>query len=346
MTPAPRSALPPAHAPSHDRPRSSRTVLAGQARLASILTARDRWLLWMLYEHRVLTTAHIASLAFTAPRRATRRLLRLHEAGVIDRFRPRRPVGTAPWHWILAPAGAAVLAAEHGLDVRELRWRHDRALGLAHSLHLNHDVGVADWFTTLATHPGPGVLTAWWSQTRCARLWGDLARPDGYGRLNPITPDTTTRPKAGGLEFFLEYDCGTESLTQLSRKLDGYANLAAATGITTPLLIWLPTGAREAAARTALAATAIGLDRPDTVPIATAAADHTPGAGPAGTGWLPLHPPPARPGHRIALTRLTTAWPHLPLTLAPASDAAKGAAVDRRVVLPPPPPRPPRHGRL
>ncbi|MBF6175198.1 replication-relaxation family protein [Nocardia blacklockiae] len=344
MTPTPRSAPPTTHAPAHDRPRSARPVLAGQARLAGILTARDRWLLWMLYEHRVLTTTHIAALAFTAPRRATRRLLRLHEAGVIDRFRPRRPVGTAPWHWILAPAGAAVLAAEHGLDMRELRWRHDRALGLAHSLHLDHDIGVADWFTTLATHPEP-VLTAWWSQTRCARLWGDLSRPDGYGRLDPI-PGTNARRDAGALEFFLEYDCGTESLTQLSRKLDGYANLAAATGITTPLLIWLPTGAREVTARATLAATAAGLEHPDTVPIATAAADHTPATGPAETVWLPLHPPPARPGHRITLTHLTTAWPHLSLTPAPASEAESGTAVDRRVALPPPPPRPPQHGRL
>ncbi|MFJ1460983.1 replication-relaxation family protein [Nocardia sp. N2S4-5] len=339
MTPVPRSAPPLPHAPVHDGTRSAGPVLAGQARLSGILTVRDRWLLWMLYEHRVLTTAHIAALAFTATRRATRRLLRLHEAGVLDRFRPRRPVGTAPWHWILAPAGAAVLAAEHGLDVRELRWRHDRALAVAHSLHLDHDIGVADWFTTLAIHPGPATLTAWWSHTRCARLWGDLARPDGYGRLEATTP------VAGGVEFFLEYDRGTESLTQLSRKLDGYANLAAATGITTPLLIWLPTSTREAAARTALAATASGLDHPDTVPIATAA-DHNPAAGPAGPVWLPLHPPPARPGHRTTLTRLTAAWPHLPLTPAPASNAEGGTAVDRRVIIPPPPPRPPRPGRL
>ncbi|WP_253260223.1 replication-relaxation family protein, partial [Nocardia farcinica] len=72
---------------------------------------------------------------------------------MIDRFRPRRLVGSAAWHWILAPTGAAVLAAEHGLDLRELRWRHDRALAAAHSLHLDHDIGVADWVTALATDP-------------------------------------------------------------------------------------------------------------------------------------------------------------------------------------------------
>ena len=40
------------------------------AALAARLTARDRWLLRMLHEHRVLTTTHITQLAFgTTPRR-------------------------------------------------------------------------------------------------------------------------------------------------------------------------------------------------------------------------------------------------------------------------------------
>ncbi|NQE91713.1 replication-relaxation family protein [Nocardia terpenica] len=319
-------------------PAPRRAVPAGQAALATVLTGRDRWLLWMLYEHRVLTTTQIAALAFTADRRASRRLQTLHQTGVIDRFRPRRLVGTAPWHWILAPAGAAVLAGEHGLDIRELRWRHDRALALAHSLRLRHDVAVNDWFTDLATtSPTQGVLTAWWSHTRCTRLWGDLARPDGYGRLDP------TQPGLPGVEFFLEYDCGTESLTQVCGKLAGYANLATATGITTPLLLWLPTSGREAAARTALHATAAALPDPATVPIATAAADYTAAAetDPAGPVWLPLHPPAASGGRtRLALHRLTTAWPQPTGTTGP--DNTENPAADRRTVLPPPPPRPPR----
>jgi hypothetical protein len=294
----------------------------------------------MLYEHRVLTTTQISTLAFPATRRATRRLLTLHQARVIDRFRPRRPVGTAPWHWILAPAGATVLAAEHGLDQRELRWRHDRALALAHSLHLDHDIGVNDWFTTLATTPSQLTLTAWWSQTRCARLWGDLAHPDGYGRLTPASPGP------GGLEFFLEFDRGTESLTQVSAKLNGYEQLAAATGITTPLLLWLPTARREATARTALRRTLTGAQHPGSVPIATATADHTPDTGPAGPVWLPLHPTPTptQPGPRITLTRLAATWPHRHPDPAPASD--EGTVPDRRVVLGPPPPHPPREGKL
>ncbi len=324
--------------PRPSGPSASARSLSRQADLAAMLTGRDRWLLWMLYEHRVLTTTQISTLAFTATRRASRRLLTLHDNQVIDRFRPRRDLGTAPWHWILAPAGAAVLAGEHGLDVRELRWRHDRTLALAHSLRLNHDIGVHDWFTRLATRPASEMtLTAWWSPTRCARLWGDLARPDAYGRLDPA------RPGQRGLEFFLEYDCGTEPLTRVCSKLTGYAELAAATGITTPLLLWLPTTRREATARTALRAAAAALSAPDTVPIATAAADYAT-TGPDGPVWLPLHPPATARQPRLTLHQLTAAWPQLPDTNGSAFDIAS-PAVDPRTVLPPPPPRPPRDAR-
>ena len=58
------------------------------AALAARLTARDRWLLRMLHEHRVLTTTHITQLAFGTTRAATARLLALYQLRAIDRFRP------------------------------------------------------------------------------------------------------------------------------------------------------------------------------------------------------------------------------------------------------------------
>jgi hypothetical protein len=80
------------------------------------------------------------------------------------------------------------------------------------------------------------------------------------------------------VDFFLEYDRGTEDLGRLAGKLDGYAELAAASGIATPVLLWLPGPSREAAVRQAIG------EPP--VPVATA----TPGVGgahPAGPVWLP-----------------------------------------------------------
>src|ERR1700730_19328362 len=82
------------------------------AALAARLTARDRWLLRMLHEHRVLTTTQITELAFGTTRAATARLLTLYTHQAIDRFRPLARTGSAPWHFVLGPAGAHVLAAD------------------------------------------------------------------------------------------------------------------------------------------------------------------------------------------------------------------------------------------
>ena len=64
---------------------------------------------------------------------------------------------------------------------------------------------------------GNAALTCWWSERRCAALWGDLARPDGYGQWTEHTPagPVTT-------DFFLEYDTGSENLHRVAAKLTGY----------------------------------------------------------------------------------------------------------------------------
>ncbi|MFE3444983.1 replication-relaxation family protein [Nocardia sp. NPDC059180] len=320
------------------RPARRSATLPGSehAALAMRLTRRDRWILRMLHEHRVLTTPQLAVLAFPTLKIARRRLLLLHRAAVIDRFRPFRAAGSAPAHWVLAPAGAAVLAAEIGVDVRDLAYRSERAVAIAHSLSLAHTVGVNDWFTRLANrHHQDSGLTAWWSETRCQRLWGDLTRPDGYGRYTH---------RGHTLDFFLEYDLGSENTGQVTRKLHGYAELARTTGITTPLLIWTPSADRETHLRHALTISHRNLPEPGAVPVATAAADllhHvSPSASPADRVWLPLES--AATG-RLRLHQLAAAWPHL--TVAPQQNTATTTdSLDPgpHQLLPAPPPLPPR----
>src|SRR5439155_1651550 len=90
--------------------------------------------------------------------------------------------------------------------------RHEDAIGIAHSLRLAHTVGVNGFFTTLiALSRRPGArarLTAWWSELRCGRLFGDMVRPDAYGRW---------REDGQQIEFFLEFDFGTEDLATLGK---------------------------------------------------------------------------------------------------------------------------------
>ncbi|WP_225732217.1 MULTISPECIES: replication-relaxation family protein [unclassified Nocardia] len=301
------------------------------ARLVQCLTERDRWILRMCHEHRVLTTPQLAALGFASQNLARRRLAALHRYLVLDRFRPLREVGSAPAHWVLAPAGAAVLAAEAGVEVKDLGYRSDRALAVAHSLHLAHTLGTNEWFTALATDIGgtpAGTLLAWWSEARCRALWGDLARPDGYARY--------TRDRAC-LDFFLEYDLGTMALSTVAAKLHGYADLARSSAVITPVLLWLPTVAREAAARQKLHEVWTGLPDPGAVPVATAAAEllDPAAASPATRVWLPLDP--AATGGRVELHRLPAAWPHVP---APPS-TVPDPPTSRHAILTPPPPRPP-----
>ncbi len=299
----------------------ARNTAEHQAELAPRLTPRDHWILAMVHEHRVLTASQITDMAFPSFRSGRQRLRELYLWGVLDRFQPYQAVGSSPMHYVLGPAGAAVLAAVHGIDPRELGYRHDRAFGIAHNLRLAHTVGVNEWFAALVTaahHPDRNdghmsTVDAWWSEARCARHFGDLVRPDAYGCWN--TPDRR-------IEFFLEFDLGTEALTRVAAKLAGYAALAAATRITTPLLVWLPTTRREAGARVALHRAWRDLDQPDTVPIATAAAIRL-APQPAGSGgappspadpvWLPLHYAGlVTGGPRMPLHRLSQVWPHVP----------------------------------
>jgi hypothetical protein len=258
-------------------------------RLAGRLTDRDRMLCRLLHEHRVLTTGQLADLAFPNTDTAEHRLVILHRLGIVDRFRPHRRHGSAPYHYVLGPTGAVLLAAEQGITVSQLGWRRDRVLGLATSQHLAHLVGVNGFFSALARaarrQPG-AVLVAWWPAQRCAARWGSLIRPDAYGRWR--------QQGVGEVDFFLEYDRGTEPTARLAAKLTGYADLAQVTGIATLLLVWLPTPAREAAARRVLLHPAVR--------VATAA-PRTP-QGPAEAVWLPV----GGDGPRRPLAALADAW--------------------------------------
>jgi hypothetical protein len=258
------------------------------AALAGQLTGRDRQLCRLLAEHRVLTTPQLVELAFPSRNAAEHRLTILHRLGVVDRFRPHHTPGSAPYHYLLGPLGAALLAAQHEQDPPQVGYRRDRTLALAHSQRLQHLLGVNGFFTALAAAARgqpDAALEVWWSEQRCAARWGQLVRPDGYGRW---------REHQQRVDFFLEYDRGSEPHQRLAGKLPGYLELAHATGITTPLLLWLPTPARETAARQALAGAGL--------PVATATPhpDHTP----AGPLWLPLH----TSGPRRRLVQLAATW--------------------------------------
>jgi len=95
------------------------------------LTDRDRLLGRLLNEHRVLTTSQVADVGLTGDRRARMRLGELYDLAIVDRVRPRAQVGWAPNRWVLGPVGAALVAAERGIETADLDWRKGMLSDLA-----------------------------------------------------------------------------------------------------------------------------------------------------------------------------------------------------------------------
>jgi Replication-relaxation len=251
------------------------------------LTERDRLLCRLLDEHRVLTTAQVADVGFSGERRARMRLSELYALDVLDRFRPQAWKASAPYHWVLGPLGAALVAAEAGRDVGNLSWRRSLARDLAASQRLAHLVGTNGFFTALLSAARTSAdceLSQWWSERRCAREWGEVVRPDGYG----VWHEGVT-----SLPFLYEHDNGTERLERLRAKLEGYARLATAAGHPNWVLFTFPSPRREHEARRVLS-------HPG-VPVATSA--RLPGFAPDGPVWAPA----ATDGGRVRLRELATA---------------------------------------
>jgi Replication-relaxation len=303
---------------------SSRLFAAGGARVsgrvsdeallavAAHLTDRDRCLVRLVGEHRVLTTGQLAAAGFGSVITARHRLAVLVKIGVLRRFRPHREAGSAPWHHLLGPAGAAMLGAE---DADDRKWlaavRADRQVALARSQRLAHLTGVNWFFVSLVAHAraadGRAELQLWLNEAAaaewlCSRVFtrftvADLPHPDGLG----VWAD-----HGRVVTFVLEYDTGMEHLPQLTAKLPGYGQLAktlADADRTCPLLLFcFPSPRREQTARTALAACYDAA----ALRIATTAINPQE-TSPARPVWLPLQDRWAE--GRVALCALDTAIP-------------------------------------
>jgi hypothetical protein len=224
------------------RPRSSALMLDS----ASTTTQRDLHLCLDLFEHRVLTSQQIFELHFPSLRRAQRRLLLLQQRGIVDRFRPFRPTGSHPWHYVLGPIGLEIVASARGLDHKKLGISRDRLRAVAYSPRLPHLIEVNGFFSRLARRcriVGGLELVEWWSERRCVSEWGGIVRPDGLGQLRQAGLD---------VRFFLELDRGTEPLSALEEKLARYARVSRFSDSPSTLLFVFPTERREIEARRVL----------------------------------------------------------------------------------------------
>jgi hypothetical protein len=244
------------------------------AALAGRLTSRDRRLCRLLWEHRVLTSHQLTQLAFEHLDTAEDRLRTLTHLQVLDRFRPRRDTGSAPYHYVLGPLGAAVLAAGRGSTVTELGYRRATTLAIAHHPHLAELVAVNGLFCALAGHARrhPDTeLVVWLSQRDCQAKWGRVIQAHGFGRW---------RDHHREVGFFLHHHPQQQPIKSMIGVSADYDALvqAAPQLATNLLLVWLSRLDQET--------TLHRLVPPRSYVVATATPHH--GADPAEAIWWPL----------------------------------------------------------
>lgn len=261
----------------------------------SRLTPRDRLVLDLVAEHRVLTTWQLLALAFPSEARAQRRLRELTELGVLFRTQPHRAAGgSTPFHYLLGYRGAELLAARQDSAVPRPAVHAQRITRVLESPTLRHLLGANQFFADLTgfarglraglvpLSDGEG-LRAWHSEAWVREHHNVVVQPDGFG---------VWRQHGASLGFYLEHDTGSESLRIVADKLDRYTGardtgrygdaLSTARLLRGMVLFWVASARRERNLRRALAAKSCP------VPIATAARDYGDPDGPAGEVWLLL----------------------------------------------------------
>lgn len=243
--------------------------------LARRLTPRDREIVHAIAQLGVLTPPQVADAYFSSEYCARKRLVALARLGVLARFRPRREDwGSHPFHYVLGPAGAAIVAADRGDDPARTRKRlvASRVIALSRTQRLAHLVGTNGVWAALTgreRREDDAELTLWVAEARCASWTKGIVRPDAYFEWTA---------GSRGVECFLEFDRGTERLHRLTAKLSGYERFEAERGAAGWVLFAFTSARREGTARRALAEA--------TVPLATAVlADGTTAAASA---WLPI----------------------------------------------------------
>jgi hypothetical protein len=280
-----------------------------RAALAGRLGELDWQVCRLLAAHQVLTSGLLALLLGMPRRTLQQRLTTLAALRVVERFRPHQPVGagSVPYHSLLGETGVALLAADGASCLEGSGWDRAELLGLAGANgRLTHLLGVNTLLAQL-THTArhqPGTrLVCWWSAHRCQARWGRLITPDAYARWQD--PD-------GEVDFFLHHHHpATDPPVVL---LDGYNDLAAATGITTPVLVHAGDPDHETRLRDRLTGRRL------LIPVATS----NPACGPPTEAvWLPTGRPAGGRRYRLGALGHPDPWhPTQPAVARPRPTAA------------------------
>jgi len=243
------------------------------------LTTRDMQLLSLLSAHHILTTTQIANILFVSENVARKRLAKLAARGILTRFRTCPGTGSVPWRYTLGPIGAMITAADNGHRTLPAASKtHERMLRISRSQKLGHLLGVNEFFSRLALHARNNSgceLRQWRSERQATKSYAGIVHPDGYGEW---------QENGRRIEFFLEFDNGTENMDEVIHKLEGYRDLSRA-GENIPILFVFTGPRRNNNFHTRLTAqpgVSAGLV------VASAALPELEDSSPAGPVWQPV----------------------------------------------------------
>ena len=245
-----------------ERPARPHSTRAGRgriggvqlARMAEGLSHRDRQLLGSIAEHSYLSTKHIEGLWFggrstaTAERLARRAMTRLERLGLVQPLERRVGgvrAGSSARIWQLSAAGRR-LVADHGGAKRP----HEPSPRL-----LAHALAVADARVTMHQIPDDMPTISTIEVQIEAAAWRRYLGLGGDRRL--LQPDLAVtihgQDDQGSFEdrWFIEVDCGTESLPTLLKKCRQYDDYRQSGDEQTahdvfPRILWVMGGPRAA----------------------------------------------------------------------------------------------------
>jgi hypothetical protein len=204
--------------------RRRRVTFHELIQLANFMTDRDREIALFLYRHQVLTTEQLELLFFPSRRAAQKRLRKLHEHVVVERFYPPIPYGQGrrQAHWVLGDAGVKLVAAclEVEPKVLGLQRRDDWGAHpqLVHRLEVNTFVTELVRATIRDLEMG---VSGWRGQTGAGR------RLELLNGRRIVAPDAGFDLASAGsvIECYLEWDRGTETAWRVADKVRRYGLL-------------------------------------------------------------------------------------------------------------------------
>lgn len=237
------------------------------AQLRDGLTERDLQVIRDVEKYRLLTTRHIQRLHFdhlhptgvASARACNRTLSRLRDAGVLKALQRRIGgvrSGSAGFVWYVGPAGERLLH-----DLASANASRPRRNYREPSRHfVEHTLAIADLAVQTIEAARHGQLEVLELQTEPAN-WQQSLSP--HGVTQTLKPDLLLVTASGDYEhhWFIEADLATEHLPVVVRQCTAYeafratGRYQAAHGLF-PAVLWVvPTEARAAAIRAAVAAT-------------------------------------------------------------------------------------------